>query len=294
MTAPFQSTCAMAEQHLTTQINGISGAGKPLVVLLKGPGKDSSMMEMILRTSGLATLRDQATLFTMSASEQETTSMPSIVKAVQKASLPAIQQSELPVVLVLNGDGKALSVTRGLVTAGELQRSLIAAVAAFQAQVQPSKPQPVDLGSDAAQSPKIASSSTGNEPESSGPPATPASADTRPAQLVQGAPHMSAASVSAAPPSSASAAALGPKAALATAQARPNTRQEAATASEQGAADPNQPVQLQIYMPDGQALRASFKGSTSLQEVCSYVNQQRPSGNSNGYRVVSLHLGKEF
>lgn len=38
-------------------------------------------------------------------------------------------------VLVLNGDGKALSVTRGLVTAGELQRSLIAAVAAFQAQV---------------------------------------------------------------------------------------------------------------------------------------------------------------
>ena len=40
--------------------------------------------------------------------------------------------------------------------------------------------------------------------------------------------------------------------------------------------------------------RASFKGSTSLQEVCSYVNQQRPSGKSNGYRVVSLHLGKEF
>ena len=66
--------------------------------MLPGPGKDSSMMEMILRTSGLATLRDQATLFTMSASEQETTSMPSIVQAIQKASLPAIQQSELPVV----------------------------------------------------------------------------------------------------------------------------------------------------------------------------------------------------
>ena len=112
-----------------------------------------------------------------------------------------------------------------------------------------------DMNLVSPQATKSSSLIAGNEPESSGPPATPASADTRPAQLVQGAPHMSAASVSAAPPSSASAAALGPKAALATAQARPNTRQEAATASEQGAADPNQPVQLQIYMPDGQALR---------------------------------------
>lgn len=29
----------MAEQHLTTQINGISGTGKPLVVLLKGSNR---------------------------------------------------------------------------------------------------------------------------------------------------------------------------------------------------------------------------------------------------------------
>ncbi|DBA83536.1 TPA: hypothetical protein ACH3X2_006459 [Trebouxia sp. C0005] len=58
----------MAEQHLTAKIKDIKSNGKPLVVLLKGPGKDSSMMEMILRTSGLATLRDQATLFVLSAS----------------------------------------------------------------------------------------------------------------------------------------------------------------------------------------------------------------------------------
>ncbi len=38
-------------------------------------------------------------------------------------------------VIVLNGEGKALSVTRGLVTAGELQQSLADAVASFQPQV---------------------------------------------------------------------------------------------------------------------------------------------------------------
>ncbi len=39
-------------------------------------------------------------------------------------------------VIVLNGEGKALSVARGLVTAGELQQSLADAVASFQPQVQ--------------------------------------------------------------------------------------------------------------------------------------------------------------
>ena len=38
-------------------------------------------------------------------------------------------------VIVLNGEGKALSVARGLVTAGELQQSLADAVASFQPQV---------------------------------------------------------------------------------------------------------------------------------------------------------------
>lgn len=42
----------------------------------------------------------------------------------------------LPVqVLVVDGDGKALSVTKGLVTAGELQQSLTRAVASFSSQV---------------------------------------------------------------------------------------------------------------------------------------------------------------
>ncbi len=38
-------------------------------------------------------------------------------------------------VIVLNGEGKALSVARGLVTAGELQQSLADAVVSFQSQV---------------------------------------------------------------------------------------------------------------------------------------------------------------
>lgn len=38
-------------------------------------------------------------------------------------------------VLVLDAEGKALSVTKGLVTAGELQQSLTQAVASFSNQV---------------------------------------------------------------------------------------------------------------------------------------------------------------
>lgn len=111
----------MAEQHLAAKIKEIDNTGKPLVLLLKGaasqatsykvrlgdqsvtsgcasgPGKDSSMMEMILRTSGLATLQDRATLFVLSAVEQAT-SMPPIVQALSKASLPGLQTTDLPVV----------------------------------------------------------------------------------------------------------------------------------------------------------------------------------------------------
>ena len=55
------------------------------------------MMEMILRTSGLATLRDQASLFVLAASDELVTLTP-VVKALKKASLPNIQTADLPVV----------------------------------------------------------------------------------------------------------------------------------------------------------------------------------------------------
>ena len=55
------------------------------------------MMEMILRTSGLATLRDQATLFVLTAPD-EVSGLPAIVQALEKASLPNIQTADLPVV----------------------------------------------------------------------------------------------------------------------------------------------------------------------------------------------------
>lgn len=48
---------------------------------------------------------------------------------------PSINIGTLLQVIVLNGEGKALSVARGLVTAGELQQSLADAVASFQRQV---------------------------------------------------------------------------------------------------------------------------------------------------------------
>lgn len=112
----------MAEQHLEAKIKDIKNIRKPLVVLLKGtverlldaiawqdvqcmasqssgPGKDSSMMEVILRTSGLATLRDQATLFTMMA-PVEVSELPAIALALQKAALPKIQNADLPVVMI--------------------------------------------------------------------------------------------------------------------------------------------------------------------------------------------------
>ena len=54
-------------------------------------------MEMILRTSGLATLRDQATLFVLTASD-EVSNLPAIAHALEKASLPNIQTADLPVV----------------------------------------------------------------------------------------------------------------------------------------------------------------------------------------------------
>ena len=62
-----------------------------------GSGKESSMMEMILRTSGLATLRDQATLFILAAPDQ-LSDLPAISHALEKGSLPNIQTADLPVV----------------------------------------------------------------------------------------------------------------------------------------------------------------------------------------------------
>lgn len=55
------------------------------------------MMEMILRTSGLATLRDQATLFVLMAPD-EVSGLSAIALALEKASLPTIQSADLPVV----------------------------------------------------------------------------------------------------------------------------------------------------------------------------------------------------
>lgn len=40
--------------------------------------------------------------------------------------------------------------------------------------------------------------------------------------------------------------------------------------------------------------RGSFNGSTLLQEVHSYVQQNRPELHNQDYSIVSLHLGREF
>lgn len=56
------------------------------------------MMEIILRTSGLATLKDQATLFVLSALE-EISQLPAVVHAFEKASLPKVQNADLPLVM---------------------------------------------------------------------------------------------------------------------------------------------------------------------------------------------------
>ncbi len=90
----FAERCA---EHTAVHVALYASALFHVRSALTGPGKDSSMMEMILRTSGLATLRDQATLFVLSASEQAT-SMPPIVAALSKSSLPAVQQADLPMV----------------------------------------------------------------------------------------------------------------------------------------------------------------------------------------------------
>ncbi|KAL0050943.1 hypothetical protein WJX82_010740 [Trebouxia sp. C0006] len=278
----------MAEQHLTAKIKDIKSNGKPLVVLLKGPGKDSSMMEMILRTSGLATLRDQATLFVLSASEQAT-SMPPIAAALSKSSLPAIQQADLPVVIVLNGEGKALSVTRGLVTAGELQQSLADAVASFQPQGGSLPLRSPPSGSAAAPAPNASPNAVGKEAASSNLTPTPALSESRPAQLIE------ESATTAAEPST-TAASMTETAKAAAHQPPENTTVPAGVAvvPKEPQVHASQTVQLQIHLPDGQAVRGSFKGATTLQEVCHYVDQQSQATLSRDCQLVSLHPPKEF
>ncbi|KAL0025857.1 hypothetical protein WJX79_007375 [Trebouxia sp. C0005] len=277
----------MAEQHLTAKIKDIKSNGKPLVVLLKGPGKDSSMMEMILRTSGLATLRDQATLFVLSASEQAT-SMPPIVAALSKSSLPAIQQADLPMVIVLNGEGKALSVARGLVTAGELQQSLADAVASFHPQggsLPPGSPHP---GSAAAPAPNAEGE---EEAASSNPTPTPAPSESRQAQSTE-----ESALTAAAPSSSAASMTETPKVAAHQPQPPDTTTVPAGVAvvPKEPLVHSSQTVQLQIHLPDGQAVRGSFKGANTLQEVCHFVDQQSQATRSRDCQIVCLHPPKEF
>lgn len=40
--------------------------------------------------------------------------------------------------------------------------------------------------------------------------------------------------------------------------------------------------------------RSKFKGSTLLQDVRSYIQQNRPELRNQDYSLVSLHLGREF
>lgn len=264
----------MAQQHLEAKLADIQKTKKPLVVLVKGAGKDSSMMDIILRTSGLAILRDQATLFVLSASDQATVSMPPITESLRKAALPAISTSDLPVVLVLDASGKAIAATRGLVTAGDLQQTLTQAVSNFHAQMgtsQTAPEAPSAVPSQAGQS--LDAAAVRREQPSKAPP-TPATTESRPAQPAQR-PAAETATQSTAQPVIAS-------------------QQEQTAPPIQPAIDPNQPVQLQIYLPDGQALRSRFKGSTTLLEVLQYVSQQMPEASSSSYSIVSLHLGKEF
>lgn len=69
-------------------------------------------------------------------------------------------------------------------------------------------------------------------------------------------------------------------------------RSETPTAAD--SVDPNQNIQLQINLPDGENIRASFKGSSLLQDVRSHIQQTRPDLNNQDYSIVSLHLGREF
>lgn len=114
----------MAEKHFESKIKEVDQLQKPLVVLLKGrwgcslsktvfvaytlslsslsgSGSDSAMMEAIVRTNGLAALREQTTLLVLSASESEAKTLRGIRNALGKASLPPIGDSDLPMVSYL-------------------------------------------------------------------------------------------------------------------------------------------------------------------------------------------------
>lgn len=55
-------------------------------------------MEAIVRTSGLASLREQTTLFVLSTTEAEAMMMQAIRDALTKASLPQVRKTDLPMV----------------------------------------------------------------------------------------------------------------------------------------------------------------------------------------------------
>ena len=63
-----------------------------------GPDGDSAMMETIIRTSGLASLREQTTLFVISTSQAEATLLQPVRDALRKASLPHVSKTDLPMV----------------------------------------------------------------------------------------------------------------------------------------------------------------------------------------------------
>ena len=56
------------------------------------------MMEAIVRTSGLATLREQTTLFALSVSEAEAMHLQPVTDALHKASLPSVGKTDMPMV----------------------------------------------------------------------------------------------------------------------------------------------------------------------------------------------------
>ena len=56
------------------------------------------MMETIVRTSSLATLREQTTLFVLSTTPAEASYLQPVRDALNKASLPPLSNSDLPVV----------------------------------------------------------------------------------------------------------------------------------------------------------------------------------------------------
>lgn len=56
------------------------------------------MLETIVRTSGLATLREQTTLFALHVSEAEAMHLQPVTDALRKASLPSVGETDLPMV----------------------------------------------------------------------------------------------------------------------------------------------------------------------------------------------------